>query len=665
MKVKHSRNAFVKAGRWGQQSLILRLAVASTVVTLAVMGALLAVMSWQTRSTAVDATERAMMSAMSSAEQTLRLVLTTATNRGAELLPTFIKMLGGEPKLDGSVAPTGSAGQAPRLHVGGVTVNGDSATLESFQNTYGADAAVLVRHDGKWIRAATLLKDESGNYRVGSELAADDVLSRALDKGEDFAGLIQRNNRWYAIVVRPLKDDVGTVYAGLTVRIDAHSDITRVISWAEATRVAEHGTLGIVRPSDDEKTWLYGSGPRAGTALDEKSMALIKTGLPQSQGFRETVMGENQEAMFVAWKQVEGWSWRLFSMGSKEAFLASSTQALRLQLLMMLAGMILISGTIWIVARRTLSPIQSIVRGMEELGQGNLASQIPSVPQRSRNEIHVLFKHLKHTQQQLAETVLSVRSGVDQIHVGSKEISAGNTDLSSRTEQQAASLEETAASMEELSGTVKQNADNARQASALAVDASRVAQVGGAAVGDVVKTMDDIAQSSSKIVEIVSVIDSIAFQTNILALNAAVEAARAGEQGKGFAVVATEVRALAQRSASAAKEIHELITRSVERVKLGTTQVSHAGSTMQQIVQSVRRVEDIMQEISAASNEQASGIEQVNRAVNQMDEVTQQNAALVEQAAAAAGSLEEQARQLAHAVQVFKTDPHRSLPAQA
>src|SRR5690606_20688130 len=194
---------------------------------------------------------------------------------------------------------------------------------------------------------------------------------------------------------------------------------------------------------------------------------------------------------------------------------------------------------------------------------------------------------------------------------------------------------------------------------------SRVAQVGGTAVEDVVRTMNDIAHSSTKIAEIVSVSDSIAFQTNILALNAAVEAARAGEQGKGFAVVATEVRALAQRSASAAKEIHELITHSVERVKAGTAQVSHAGSTMQQLVQSVRRVEDIMQEISAASNEQASGIEQVNRAVNQMDEVTQQNAALVEQAAAAAASLEEQARQLAHAVQVFDIEPSHGLQARS
>jgi len=247
-----------------------------------------------------------------------------------------------------------------------------------------------------------------------------------------------------------------------------------------------------------------------------------------------------------------------------------------------------------------------------------------------------------------------VRRGVDEINVGSREISAGNTDLSSRTEQQAASLEETAASMEQLASTVKQNADNARQANQLAASASDVAERGGSAVSEVVSTMQGISASSRKISEIVSVIDGIAFQTNILALNAAVEAARAGEQGKGFAVVAGEVRSLAQRSAQAAKEIKGLIEDSVTKVGAGSQQVERAGATMQEIVASVKRVTDIMGEISAASEEQSSGIDQVNRAVSQMDEVTQQNAALVEEAAAAAGSLQDQAHRLAEAVAVFK-----------
>jgi methyl-accepting chemotaxis protein len=248
----------------------------------------------------------------------------------------------------------------------------------------------------------------------------------------------------------------------------------------------------------------------------------------------------------------------------------------------------------------------------------------------------------------------TVIKDANQISTAASEIASGNQDLSQRTEEQASSLEETASSMEELTSTVKQNADNARQANQLAAGASEVAVKGGAVVGQVVQTMSSINESSKKIVDIISVIDGIAFQTNILALNAAVEAARAGEQGRGFAVVATEVRTLAQRSAAAAKEIKELISDSVSKVEDGTRLVDEAGSTMDEIVSAVKRVTDIMAEISAASQEQSSGIEQVNQAVTQMDEVTQQNAALVEEAAAAAESMQEQAHELTQVVGTFK-----------
>ncbi|WP_445658816.1 methyl-accepting chemotaxis protein [Achromobacter sp. NCFB-sbj8-Ac1-l] len=308
-------------------------------------------------------------------------------------------------------------------------------------------------------------------------------------------------------------------------------------------------------------------------------------------------------------------------------------------------------GAFLFMNRVVLRPLRQVSDSFDRIAGGDLTTRVEV---NSTNEIGVLMAAVKRMQESLTRTVSAVRRGVDEINVGSREISAGNTDLSSRTEEQAASLEETAASMEELASTVKQNADNARQANQLAASASDVAERGGSAVAEVVNTMQGISASSRKISEIVSVIDGIAFQTNILALNAAVEAARAGEQGKGFAVVAGEVRSLAQRSAQAAKEIKGLIEDSVSKVGAGSQQVERAGATMQEIVASVKRVTDIMGEISAASEEQSSGIDQVNRAVSQMDEVTQQNAALVEEAAAAAGSLQEQAERLVEAVAVFK-----------
>lgn len=265
-----------------------------------------------------------------------------------------------------------------------------------------------------------------------------------------------------------------------------------------------------------------------------------------------------------------------------------------------------------------------------------------------------LLAALKEMQTRLQNMVCGIKTSAETIKIASAEISSGNTDLSSRTESQASSLEETASSMETLTDTVKQNADNARQANQMVNVASNVALKGGEVVNQVVATMNDINQSSKKIVDIISVIDGIAFQTNILALNAAVEAARAGEQGRGFAVVASEVRNLAQRSAAAAKEIKTLISDSVEKVQSGSQLVDQAGQTMGEVVDSVKRVSDIMSEITAASQEQSSGIQEIGRAVAQMDEMTQQNSALVEQAAAAAESLEEQANQLTSSLEVFK-----------
>lgn len=305
----------------------------------------------------------------------------------------------------------------------------------------------------------------------------------------------------------------------------------------------------------------------------------------------------------------------------------------------------------WQITRSITRPLQDAVAVAEVISRGELDRSITS---QGTDELARLTDALSEMQKTLKRIVGEVRSGSENVATASEEIATGNNDLSARTEEQASTLEETAASMEELSSTVRQNADNARQANQLAQGASQVAARGGEMVGRVVQTMQGISDSSRRIGDIIGVIDGIAFQTNILALNAAVEAARAGEHGRGFAVVASEVRSLASRSAEAAREIKSLISASVERVEQGTGLVDQAGATMQEIVAAIQRVTDIMGEISTASDEQASGVAQVGEAVTSMDRATQQNAALVEQSAAAAESLKTQARQLVETVAFFK-----------
>jgi methyl-accepting chemotaxis protein len=393
-------------------------------------------------------------------------------------------------------------------------------------------------------------------------------------------------------------------------------------------------------------------------AIDKELDAAFKEAIGQvlafnSEGAAKVIAGRidplNQQTLAHLNRLVE------MQQASSRAFLDGSVKSdTSLKNLLYLIGAVAVVlgvGLAMMITRSIVAPLHGAVSVAKKVAGGELTSQVHV---EGKDETSELLQALKDMNESLSRTVGEVRTGTETITIASREIASGNADLSSRTESQASSLEETASSMEELTSTVKQNADNARQANQLAVSASSVAVKGGTVVAQVVDTMGSIKESSRKIVDIIGVIDGIAFQTNILALNAAVEAARAGEQGRGFAVVASEVRNLAQRSAGAAKEIKSLIGDSVDKVDAGSKLVDEAGQTMDLIVTSIKQVADIMGEITAATQEQSNGIEEVNQAITQMDEMTQQNAALVEQAAAAAESMEEQAHKLTAAVSIFK-----------
>ena len=488
--------------------------------------------------------------------------------------------------------------------------------------------------------------------------------------GMGILGVQSSNNAMREIFLNQLPSTIAIDQAQILL-IRARTQAARVISHPDAAGaadilkrsegfIAESGAAWkkyLSLPQDAEEKRLSDATDAARTALIkdgvEPMLAAIKAG---NKDAADTLNNEAVQNLFTKYYEkgvdLTNFQVRIAEQqykASQDAFLVFQWIAI----LGVLGGLIAVSISAFFLLKAISNPLKTMLHQFDAIGQGDLTNHIKPG---SNDEMGQLLASLDTMRQSLAQTVTVVRDGSSSIASSAQEIAAGNMDLSGRTEQQAASLEETASSMEELTATVQQNADNARQANTLALTASEIAAKGGQVVGNVVHTMSSIKESSRKIVDIIAVIDGIAFQTNILALNAAVEAARAGEQGRGFAVVATEVRNLAQRSANAAKEIKELIGDSVDKVEAGSRLVDDAGKTMSDIVVSIKGVADIMAEIAAASVEQSDGISLVNQAIAKMDEVTQQNAALVEQAAAAASSMQEQANNLNQAVGIFKVN---------
>ena len=558
----------------------------------------------------------------------------------------------------------------PALRTGLERINLNFERVDAFTARTGSTATVFARTGRDFVRVSTSLKKEDGSRAIGTLLDHEHPGYKPLLEGRAYRGPAVLFGRIYMTSYEPIRDNDGQVIGVLYVGTDISQDMEVLKQKVRAVRLRQSGFFYVLDARVGASLGAAVIHPQLeGSNLlgykDAAGREVIREMLEKKQGQLRYVQpathARGAEEVIAVFTYFPGWNWLIVGETPvKEVFEVSNM--LRAELF---TGAVLIalalSALLYLTLKRTIAGRLSRAVGYaRQVASGDLSSRIRS---QHADETGQLLNSLDDMCDSLSNIVSGVRVAADSIHITAKQIRAGNTDLSQRTEEQASSLEQTAASMEELTGTVKQNSENAKQANELAQHASKVAARGGELVGQVVDTMSEIQLSSKKIADIIAVIDGIAFQTNILALNAAVEAARAGEQGRGFAVVAGEVRSLAQRSADSAKEIKQLIYSSVERVDSGSKLVAQAGVTMDEIVTAVRHVSELMAGIADASSQQSAGIQEINQTITAMEQVTQQNAALVEEATTSAEQLRRLAENLITAVSVFKVPPTgRPLP---
>ena len=540
----------------------------------------------------------------------------------------------------------------------GPKLNGNFTQVDKFSAINGGVATVFAAKGNDFERITTSLKNDKGERAVGTLLDKQGSPYAAVSAGKSFTGRAVLFGHAYMTHYEPIKNDAGKIVGILFVGYDLDAFETAMDRMAGKAKFFEHGgTYIVAMPKDPAKAQLATHPTSKGKLLASVAPGFEKLLAEQKDNVvvlddTPDVLGNGQNDNFaIAHKSEKTGHWIVAQVSRREAQAAGRSTLWFFWGALALTTIGLGLGLMWMMRRWVAQPLGALQKAVGAIADGDLSHPVSST---RNDEIGSLIKDTESMRQRLASTIGTVRNSVDSIATAGTEIATGNLDLSQRTEQTASNLQTAASSMAELTSTVRQTADSALTANQLVQSAVSAATRGGEVVGQVVTTMDEINTASRKIADIIGVIDGIAFQTNILALNAAVEAARAGEQGRGFAVVAGEVRLLAGRSAEAAKEIKSLIGNSVERVDNGARLVQAAGSTMGEIVSSVQRVQDIIGEISSAATEQSEGIASVNTSVVQLDQMTQQNAALVEESAAAAESLKEQAQRLVEAVAVFR-----------
>ncbi|AXV80271.1 methyl-accepting chemotaxis protein [Ralstonia solanacearum] len=641
-----------------------RLAVAGLAALVLVFGAFALAISQSSLRTLEGHAQSAMRDQEAAMRDMIALFDGTMRTEADRFLTAFADAVPGPYGVDAAQTVEVAGKPTPAFKSGDTVMNLNFIVPDKFfARTGGTIATVFARTGDDFVRVTTSLKKENGERAIGTLLDRAHPSYKALMAGESFRGLAWLFGVPYMSKYEPVRDAAGKVVGALYVGVDVRAELALLKDKIRSHGIGKTGGYFVIdgkAGADQGKVLIDRDQGREGKNLldakDADGLAWVREMIERKDGMLRHTLADTEGSpareRFTVFTQYP--DWKLVIAGTAyvnelEADLVSARN--RFLLLGLALGVLLAGGLYWMLRRAVSTPLAEVVSVARRVAAGDLTHRFSAT---RRDEIGQLMHAINGVGDGLSGIVDKVRASASTIASSTGQIAAGNVDLSARTEAQAGNLERTASSIEQLAATVRQNADSAQHAHDMVQSASQAANAGGQTVERLVGTMSGIHATAQKIADITGIIDGIAFQTNILALNAAVEAARAGEQGRGFAVVAGEVRSLAQRSAAAAKEIKELISRSVQEVQAGNEAARGAGEAMQDIVTRVERIAGIMGEISHASREQSQGIEEVNRAVTSMDEVTQQNAALVEEAAAAAESLRQQAQELRGAVDVFR-----------
>jgi methyl-accepting chemotaxis protein-2 (aspartate sensor receptor) len=638
-----------------------------TVFTFALVGLILAalvtVSSWTTSNLLRERAVLSIQSELRSVIATVEMFDKAVSSEAIGFGKIFAANMKGEFSLDTEHTVEVAGKQVPTLAHEGKPLNLDFSAPDEFTRTTGGNATIFAASGDDFVRITTSVRKENGERAVGTVLDHASPAYALLRAGKPYVGLVTLFGKQTITNYEPVRDAAGRVIGVLYVGVDISKELALLKERIRSMKIGESGYFYVLNAAPGKN---YGElivhpnkeGKSILADRDGNGREFVREMLTSKQGVASFPMqnpGEaGQRQRVVAYALYKDWNW-LVAGGTYEDEIVREAASLRNHAILSgLVALAIFAAILQAVMKRTVTrPLTQARDAAVRMAQGDLTVALAS---NRRDEIGRLAAAMNEIGKGLSSVVGQVRGGAERIASASSEISAGNLDLCARTEEQAATLAVTAHAMQGLTGTVRQNAGDAQQANQLAVNTSMVAQEGGRMVSQVIERMEAIKQSSGRINDIIGVIDGIAFQTNILALNAAVEAARAGEQGRGFAVVAAEVRNLAQRSAAAAKEIKTLIQASGAEVDAGSQLVQEAGATMADVLRSAEQVTGIMARISAASTAQTGGIEDINRAISEMDEATQHNAALVEEASAAAQAMQEQAGELARAVRLFKVD---------